>query len=309
MPFTNQLAEALRGLTGKNIYSVVPNGEYCEEYQLEDYSLLLIQQGSLREIKNVGPVTVKVKLLTGDIADIHCNANELVDIFKMKIQLVTGNGDLSKGIPIERQRLTFNGQVLDRKRTINSYGITDGSLVEFILRLRSSKPKNFILRSLIDPGYDYDFRGVDDTGRSIFRGGLEYIRPVGCMRCALHVLGMFDGGNNIWLGCSNVTGEWAVSFHGSNCSKFTEIVQWGDKLGVSNVGGMSVFCTPDFRVALQHSDVVTDPQTGKKYKVIFQNRVKPSSIIRASKVGGPNNFWYITNPSDVRAYSICLFSQ
>ncbi|BFU19448.1 ubiquitin family protein [Entamoeba histolytica HM-1:IMSS-B] len=308
MPFTNQLAEALRGLTGKTIYAA-SNGEYCEEYQLEDYSLLLIQQGSLREIQNVGPVTVKVQLLTGDIADIHCNANELVDIFKMKIQLVTGNGDISKGIPIERQRLSFNKQILDRKRTIDSYGITEGSLVHIILRLRSSIPKKFILHTLIDPQFDYDFRGINDAGKSIYRGQLPYIRPVGCMRCALHVLGMFDNGNDIWLGCSNRDEEWPVSFHGSNCSKFTEIVQWGDKLGVSGVGGMAVFCTPDFRIALQHSDVVTDPQTGRKYKVIFQNRVRRSSIIRASNVGGPDNFWYITNPSDVRAYSICLFSQ
>ena len=70
-----------------------------------------------------------------------------------------------------------------------------------------------------------------------------------------------------------------------------------------------MFCTPSPDLALRHSHVVTDPQTGRRYKVIFQNRVNPAHVRKASEVGGPNDFWYLPNACDVRAYSICLYPQ
>ena len=52
------------------------------------------------------------------------------------------------------------------------------------------------------------------TGRTFTRGGLPYIRPVGCQRIALKVLGKY-GRSNKWLSDKGVPGEFPVSYHGT----------------------------------------------------------------------------------------------
>ena len=42
----------------------------------------------------------------------------------------------------------------------------------------------------------------------------------------------------------------------------------------------------------------------KKYKIVLQNRVRPSTIKKASDNGGPADYWYIEDGKDIRLYSI-----
>ncbi len=47
------------------------------------------------------------------------------------------------------------------------------------------------------------------------RGGLPYYLPIGWHRHALKVIDKFPD-DKLWLGCSNVKGEWPVAFHGTH---------------------------------------------------------------------------------------------
>jgi len=139
------------------------------------------------------------------------------------------------------------------------------------------------------------------------RGGLEYKRPCGWKRYALKVIDKYE--NNKWLGCSgnsNSNTEWAVSYHGTKNYCVEPIVKKGLKPGNRNIYGIGIYCTPDINTAEKYAEVFTSPKTNKKYKIVFQNRVKPSSIIKCKSKGGPDDYWYIEDGKDIRPYGICI---
>ena len=139
------------------------------------------------------------------------------------------------------------------------------------------------------------------------RGGLEYKRPCGWKRYALKVDNKY--GDNAWLGSygnSNNDTEWAVSYHGTKIYCAEPIAKEGLKPGVRNVYGVGIYCTPNISTAEKYAEVFTSPVTHKKYKIVFQNRVKPSSIIRCKSKGGPDDYWYVEDGKDIRPYSICI---
>lgn len=304
MSFTDYLAKCLSLLTGKTVYpskSRVPPNVHAAEFTLDFYAKLLFDNGKIGQVRETGDMTVYVQLIDGKKVPIQCDLNEPIFNFKTKLEQKTG-------LEAIEQNLMFDKKPLTDGKCLKDYGITNGSTIYYVLKLRSNAVNHYYLGSILDLNWNYDFRGHDDTGKKFYRGGLEYTRPVGCMRNALAVTGKYDGGNNNWLGQNNNSGEWCVSYNGSNTENVHEIVTWGQRLGM-NAAGSPIFCTPNFHLALKHSDVLTDPQTGKKYKLIFQNRTDPSRIRRASEVGGPEDFWYLQNSYSSRAYAICVFQM
>ncbi len=241
------------------------------------------------------PVKIYVQTLTGKTISIFVQLNFTIRLAKLLIQD-------KEGIPPDQQRLIFRGMQLEDIATLNHYRIQKESKIHLVLRLRGGGGEQFYLPDdLLDPQYDYDFTNINDKNKKFMRGGLEYKRPCGWKRYALKVKGKYE--NDKWLGHkgkSNDDNEWAVCYHGTKVSNAESIVKNGLKIGKRFKFGVGIYCTPNIETAEQYS-----PTFGN-FKIVFQNRVKPSAIHRASEVGGPDDYWYVADGSDIRPYSICI---
>ena len=139
------------------------------------------------------------------------------------------------------------------------------------------------------------------------RGGLEYKRPCGWQRYALKVDDKYE--NTDWLGSSGKSKgdkEWAVAYHGTKIYCAEPIAKEGLKPGKNNRYGIGVYCTPNIYTAEIYAEIFKSPITGKKYKIVFQNRVRPSALIRCKSKGGPDDYWYVEDGKDIRPYGICI---
>ena len=192
----------------------------------------------------------------------------------------------------------------DKYKSLKDFYIEDGDMILISDFCYGGGEEFYIDDDLLDPSYDYDFRGVNDGNQKFYRGGLEYKRPCGWNRYALKVKGKYE--NDKWIdGSGESNGEWAVSYHGTLQDNMKSIYNNGYRIGTRNAYGKGVYCSPNIETAAEYSKKFTGDD-GKTYKIVLQNRVKPSSIKRASDKGGPSDYWYIENEKDIRPYSICV---
>lgn len=142
----------------------------------------------------------------------------------------------------------------------------------------TKNPARFIDENeFFDPKFDYDFTGLKDT-ETFYRGGEVYERPCGWTRFALRVLDDYE--DNRWLGTQyrstqSCPGEWPVSYHGTSKGGAEGIIEGYYKPGPGDVYGRGIYSTPYIAEALWYAKVFTSKKTGKKYKVILQNRINP----------------------------------
>ena len=203
--------------------------------------------------------------------------------------------------------LIYKDKFLKEYDFLDSYGINNYDVL-LLGEINSicGGDEFYIDDDLLDPTYDYDFRGIDDGNQKFYRGGLEYKRPCGWKRYALKVNGKYE--NDSWLGSSgnsNGDSELAVSYHGTRQEYFNSIYNNGYRPGHNNKYGVGIYCTPNIETAAQYAQEFTGDD-GKRYKLVLQNRVKPSAIKKAADKGGPDDYWYIENGKDIRPYSICV---
>jgi ubiquitin len=76
-----------------------------------------------------GGMQVFVKTLTGKTISVDVEPDESVESLKSKIQQ-------KEGVPIDQQRLIFDGKQLDALKSLSDYDIDDDSTLHLVLRLR-----------------------------------------------------------------------------------------------------------------------------------------------------------------------------
>ena len=96
-------------------------------------------------------------------------------------------------------------------------------------------------------------------------------------------------------------------FHGTKMHFAEPIVKDGLKPGQNSVYGVGVYCTTNILTSEEwYSEIFTSPLTYKKYKIVFKNRGKPSSIVQYNSKGAPDDYRYVPDEKDIRTYVICI---
>ncbi|CAB4395547.1 unnamed protein product [Rhizophagus irregularis] len=253
-----------------------------------------------------------VQTLTGKSITICVDFSDTIYYVKEKIQD-------KEGIPLGQQKLIYAGMLLEDDCTLSDYKIKKESTLNLILRLRgggggpSSTTALYIQPDQLAPNFDYDFTKVNDNGRTFMRGNFEYKRPCGWKRVALNVFDKYE--NNIWLGLREnkkpsmnpVNDEWPVSYHGTARRNCKSIAEDGFLLCKSKrfAFGHGIYSTPDIDVASEYAAKFT--HEGDRYKIVFQNRINPTTLVRVSKEEtGFGEYWISPNGKDLRPYGICI---
>lgn len=151
-----------------------------------------------------------------------------------------------------------------------------------------------------EPCLDFDFTHLSDKS-ACMRGNEPYTRPCGWYRIALKVRNKYPDGNT-WLGTGgwrshSVAGEWPVSYHGTSVDGATGIVKTHYKAGSGKAYGRGIYSTYDIDQASGYSKEFTSKKTGKRYRVLMQNRINP----KMRKVCKRQDYWLIEIPDGTSA--------
>lgn len=230
-------------------------------------------------------------------------------VFQLKLQIQ----EISE-MPPGQFDLIFGGQCLDEHGTLEDYRVQPRSTIYLALRLKGGGGPLTVSTDELAPEFDYDLTDVRDDGQVYMRGGFEYKRPYGWNRFAVRVLKRYE--NDDWLGpngirTSEASGEWPVSYHGTNMNSAEKIVKEGYKPGPGAAFGKGIYTSPSLEM-VERVYAQEFPYDGKRYKIAFQNRVNPDpnghlQIIIASQTGAGAEYWLSPKDNDdVRPYGLLL---
>jgi hypothetical protein len=104
---------------------------------------------------------------------------------------------------------------------------------------------------------------------------------------------------------------WPVCYHATGKLNGRSIAQDGYDLAKTNnatkgAGVVGFYSTPNPDVAAKYAHPFTD-ESGKKWVIMFQNRVRPDTLNKASTSScSAGEFWISAAQADVRPYGICV---
>jgi len=242
---------------------------------------------------------------------ITLQVTERHSVFEMKRQI---QGKIE--IPLEQFDLIFHNECLDDDRTVKDYGLQPESTVYLRCRLKGGGGPLTVYVSTdgLAPRFDCDFTYATEDGRRFMRGRFEYKRPYGWKRYAVRALGRYE--NDEWLGpdgdrTEEASGEWPVSYHGTNINNADKIIKEGYKPGSGRRFGTGIYTSPSLEM-VERLYAQPFSYNGKTYKMAFQNRVNPDrnghlEIYSALETGEGADYWLSPNDNeDVRPYGILI---
>lgn len=308
------LSAAFTAIFGEHWQRPPTNGKLISIHEL--FSKTYIMGPPLESIDPRLLFDVFLKGLTGKVTTFA--VAEWFTIAQVKVAI---NKHLNVSIPISEIHL-FGGNTVtstslkDETSTLGDYGINShGARLHMVLKLRCSiccsAGGPFRLNAdELDPSYDFDFSNLDDDGETYTRGGFTYRRPYGWKRLAIKVVGKYE--NDDWLGPDGIrieqaTGEWPVSYHGTDILHANKSVMVGFIPGSIATYGKGIYTSPSLEMVEKfYAQEFT--HEGKSYKIVLQNRVNPNGlqIIPASQTGVGADFWLSQSRDDVRAYGVLI---
>ena len=214
---------------------------------------------------------------------------------------------------MDDQWLLHSGKQLEDRRTLSDYNIQEYSTIFVVLRLRGGGVHSYYINdSLLNTHFNYDFTKTTDDGTKFYRAGCRYYRPYGWERYTIKVLDRPEYGDNKWLGkpgyrAESSEGEWPVSYHGTGVNVSGNIAQEGYLLskGKRFKFGRGIYSSPLIEVAAKYAKVFS--HEGKKYQLIFQNRVSPDGLVVIDGSDtGVGEYWVQPNEKLMRPYGICI---
>ena len=136
-----------------------------------------------------------------------------------------------------------------------------------------------------------------------------YRRPYGWKRLATKVVGRYE--NDKWLGPDGIrteeaSGEWPVSYHGTDILRANPILKEGFKPGPRALYGEGTYTSPSVdMVERYYAQEFT--YEGKSYKIAFQNRVNLDrlKIVPAAQTGVGADYW-LSQTGDTRPYGVLI---
>jgi len=198
-------------------------------------------------------------------------------------------------------RLGFSSKLLNDRKTLESYNIKRGDTVHILFRMLGGSNYYVIKEDFLDPQFNFDFTNLIDDGTTYTRGKEVYKRPYGWKRIALNVRKY--GPDDEWLGSvGDRSGEWPVSYHGTNKDFANSIADEGYLLskGENFVYGIGIYSSPNVSVADGYASRFSYKDFN--YKVVFQNRVNPVGLEKHNN----NKYWLTPDETNIRPYGLCL---
>ncbi|UJR24705.1 hypothetical protein I4U23_006079 [Adineta vaga] len=185
---------------------------------------------------------------------------------------------------------------------------------------------NFFQLSPFDFAPEHNRDYTTDMSEKETRGSLPYFLPLGWYRHALKVVDKYSN-DQLWLGSSNVDGEWAVAFHGTHGEAVKGIKEEGlrkttndamrkdavqmsgtyfDKPGLY----VATHCTGGSHPAYtQPFTVQATKNKSETFRVVFQCRVKPGSYTTHSSPVKIGHAWRFVDPEAIRPYGILIKNE
>ncbi|XP_042579565.1 polyubiquitin-like [Cyprinus carpio] len=130
-----ELKKLISQIYGEPPYKQKLSADNGSHISLEDESRTLssygLHSGSVVSllITHPGPFQVFVRNEKGQTGTYEVDINETVDLLQAKIYR-------KERVPVDQQRLIFNGRQLESGRKLQEYDITPGSTIHMTLRLR-----------------------------------------------------------------------------------------------------------------------------------------------------------------------------